>query len=195
MSNLPDNGTDRAGEVKARLERLLAGHGTTVRLSQALGITRQQLHKIWAGQSGLPEWLIVVAELLERLPRAEWPERWLSAMEKCVTLEKRELIERRISTVLGDIRRGSGSTSTLPDGVWQECQSIVDDAKTILLEEEHLGPWESSDLNDAATLVRRRAMPRLALATVERAMTVSEQRMNGDMPAWHYDEQVARASR
>lgn len=185
----------RAAEVRARFERLLAGHGATVRLSLALGISRQQLHKIWAGQSGLPEWLVVIAELLEKLPSVEWPERWLSAMEKRMTLEKREVLERRISSVLTEIRMSRRPNSVTPDIVWKECDEIVSDARALLVEHDLLGAWENSDLEDAARLIQYRTMPRLALASVARALTVSEQRISGEMPSWHYDEQVGRIAR
>jgi hypothetical protein len=53
---------------------LLGGYGSTSRLSRALGTSQQHLYKIWRG---LPEYLVALAELLEALPKEQWPERWI----------------------------------------------------------------------------------------------------------------------
>lgn len=65
-----------ANALEERYQALLGGYGTTTRLSRALGTSRQQLHKVWTAKSGLPEYLLAIAELLEVLPEDQWPERW-----------------------------------------------------------------------------------------------------------------------
>ena len=65
-----------ARALERRFEALLGGRGTTPRLARALGMHASQLHRIWAGKSGLPGYLVALAELLEALPEDQWPERW-----------------------------------------------------------------------------------------------------------------------
>lgn len=63
-------------ELEKRFEALFGGHGTTALLARALGRSQSGLHRIWAGILPTPDELIAVVELLEALPREQWPKRW-----------------------------------------------------------------------------------------------------------------------
>jgi len=62
--------------LEARFEALLGGHGTTARLARALDRHPSQLHRIWAGKRPVTPELVAFAELLEKLPEEDWPDRW-----------------------------------------------------------------------------------------------------------------------
>jgi hypothetical protein len=77
LSDMKGNYDEKAARaLEKRFEKLLGGHGSTARLSRAIGTSQPQLHRIWAAKSGLPEWLVAIVEQLEAMPEERWPERW-----------------------------------------------------------------------------------------------------------------------
>lgn len=59
------------------LDRLRALAGSQSKIADALGLTPEQVSRISTGKSPVPTYMEAVAELLEALPRKDWPERWL----------------------------------------------------------------------------------------------------------------------
>lgn len=57
-------------------ERLKALLRTQQRIADALGLSKEQVSRIARGKSKSPEYMEAIAELLERLPPKDWPERW-----------------------------------------------------------------------------------------------------------------------
>jgi len=45
-------------------------------IADALGLSEEQVSRIANGKYTVPEYMVAVAELLEALPRKDWPERW-----------------------------------------------------------------------------------------------------------------------
>jgi len=68
--------TMKTRDVSTRFENLLGGHGTRTRLANALGYRREHIGKMLNGDEKVPEHLIAVLELLEKVPETDWPERW-----------------------------------------------------------------------------------------------------------------------
>lgn len=66
----------RKRDVTARFEGLLGGHGTRTRLANALGYRREHIGKMLNGDEPVPEHLLAILELLEKVPEEEWPQRW-----------------------------------------------------------------------------------------------------------------------
>lgn len=58
------------------IERLKDLLHSQARIARALGITTEQVSRIATGKSPVPEYMDAIAELLEALPRKDWPERW-----------------------------------------------------------------------------------------------------------------------
>lgn len=58
------------------LARLKSLTGSQARLADALGLSREQVSRIATGKSPVPVYMEAIAELLEALPRKDWPERW-----------------------------------------------------------------------------------------------------------------------
>lgn len=63
--------------LKRRVEGLLGGHGAHTALAAALGIERSTLLRIYTGETQrAPGYVEAVLELLEALPKDQWPARW-----------------------------------------------------------------------------------------------------------------------
>lgn len=67
--------------MRAKFEALLGGRGASTRLARALGYSREHISRIWSGDKAEPETLVAIAELLERLPEEDWPERWQASRQ------------------------------------------------------------------------------------------------------------------
>lgn len=65
--------------LKERVEQLFGGWGAHSRFARGLEIENSTLHRIYAGDSGLPGYAVAAVELLEALPPDQWPERWQQA--------------------------------------------------------------------------------------------------------------------
>jgi lambda repressor-like predicted transcriptional regulator len=59
-----------------RFRDLLGGHGTNARLAHALGYNPSHVSSVMTGERPMQEHWLAVLELLEALPREQWPERW-----------------------------------------------------------------------------------------------------------------------
>lgn len=57
-------------------DRLRAIVGSQRRIAEALGLTPEHVSRIAHGKKKVPEYIEAVAELLERTPPQDWPERW-----------------------------------------------------------------------------------------------------------------------
>ena len=58
------------------LKRLRNLFGSQARIAKAIGMTSEHISRIANGQRKEPEYLTVIAELLEALPPKDWPKRW-----------------------------------------------------------------------------------------------------------------------
>lgn len=181
-------------DIRRRLENVLDGRGTTASLAAAVGLSQQQFRKIWAGKSGLPEWLVAITELLERVERQNWPPRWHEAIDHRSPLGARERIGVRIADFREEIRMRRVTARQLSEDTWLKLGGIVEDTKTLLVDEGWFDDWERFELDGAARLVQFREMPLLALQRVDKALLIAQMRDQDQMPTWHYDEQVARIS-
>ena len=62
--------------LKANVERVLGGWGSHSRFARGLEIENSTLHRIYAGDSGVPGYAVATIELLDALPPEQWPKRW-----------------------------------------------------------------------------------------------------------------------
>lgn len=60
------------------LERLRSMGHTQTRIAHALGFSVAHISRIAQGRFPEPECIMAVAELLEKLPPKDWPDRWLA---------------------------------------------------------------------------------------------------------------------
>lgn len=58
------------------LEELIRTAGSQRRLADALETTEETVSRWMAGTRGIPAYVSVVRELLDNVPRKDWPERW-----------------------------------------------------------------------------------------------------------------------
>lgn len=50
--------------------------GTQARLASILGMNKDHVSKMSLGKREVPEYVTVIAELIEKLPPEDWPKRW-----------------------------------------------------------------------------------------------------------------------
>lgn len=60
-------------DLRTRIRNLARSQA---RWAQLTGTTPEHVTRVLAGKYAAPEWWLVVLELLEALPRKDWPERW-----------------------------------------------------------------------------------------------------------------------
>lgn len=65
----------RMGNDVYRLKTLL---GSQVRIAEALGLSPEHVSRLINGSVKMPEYIPAIVELLEALPRKDWPERFES---------------------------------------------------------------------------------------------------------------------
>ena len=51
--------------------------GSQRRLGAIVGVSEEHISRWRAGKYPVPPWVIVMAELIDSLPRKDWPERWI----------------------------------------------------------------------------------------------------------------------
>lgn len=61
---------------RTALDDLARCAGNQRRLSEIIGVSPEQISRWRHGVYPIPEWVSVMAELMDRLPRKDWPERW-----------------------------------------------------------------------------------------------------------------------
>jgi hypothetical protein len=61
---------------KNHIDRLRDVVGTQARVAKALGMSVEHVSRMATGKYEVPDYVIAVTELLEALPRKDWPERW-----------------------------------------------------------------------------------------------------------------------
>lgn len=60
-------------DIRTRIRRLT---GSQAAWAKATGQTVEHVSRVMTGKHPAPEWWTAVVELLEALPRKDWPERW-----------------------------------------------------------------------------------------------------------------------
>jgi len=58
------------------LKRLRQFAGSQARLASILGMTKDHVSRIVTGKCPTPEYITVIAELMDKLPPEHWPARW-----------------------------------------------------------------------------------------------------------------------
>jgi DNA-binding transcriptional regulator YdaS (Cro superfamily) len=53
--------------------------GSQRRLASVLGVSEEHVSRWVHGRYPVPQWVVVVAEAMDQLPRKDWPERWSKA--------------------------------------------------------------------------------------------------------------------
>lgn len=67
--------------LKQRVERVLGGWGSHTRFARGLGIDRSTLERAYTGVTADIAYIEAAIELLERVPRDQWPDRWKGASD------------------------------------------------------------------------------------------------------------------
>lgn len=57
-------------------DRLIRHAGTGVRLARLVGVKQGTVSRWTSGRTPTPEYVKVIAELLESIPPKDWPARW-----------------------------------------------------------------------------------------------------------------------
>lgn len=60
-------------DIKRRIRALA---GTQAKWAEATGSAKEHVSRVMTGKYPVPEWWEAMAELLEALPRKDWPDRW-----------------------------------------------------------------------------------------------------------------------
>lgn len=50
--------------------------GNQRRLADIVGMSEAHVSRLMAGRYDVPEWMVALAEAMDKLPRRDWPERW-----------------------------------------------------------------------------------------------------------------------
>jgi len=58
------------------LKRLREAVGSQSQISKALSVSTEHVSRMATGKLPVPAYITALAELLEALPRKEWPDRW-----------------------------------------------------------------------------------------------------------------------
>lgn len=53
--------------------------GSQRRLASVLGVSEEHVSRWVHGRYPVPQWVVVLAEAMDQLPRKDWPERWSKA--------------------------------------------------------------------------------------------------------------------
>jgi len=58
------------------LDKLKSAVGSQAKIARALGMSKEHVSRMATGKLPVPEYLDALVELLEALPRKDWPARW-----------------------------------------------------------------------------------------------------------------------
>ena len=60
------------------LTRLKQYAGSQARLASILGVSKEHVSRMMHGTRDVPEYIVVIAEIMDKLPPEQWPARWRS---------------------------------------------------------------------------------------------------------------------
>jgi len=58
------------------LSLLIQCAGSQRRLAHVVGVSEEHVSRWMKGRYPIPDWVVALAEAMERLPPQQWPERW-----------------------------------------------------------------------------------------------------------------------